>query len=99
MASLQANVERAIAQVAEAVLINRAHKATKYISPTFIVRASIPLHKGKFPSRPTTFVITIGKPNFLERKFVKTLQKAKEPFPVKNIIVKAPPVPRKPKKK
>ena len=30
-------------------------------------------------------ILTIGKPNYLEREFIKKCVKAKEPFPVKKI--------------
>lgn len=94
MAPLNKDVQRAIPQVVSLVLLNRINKATKYISPTLVVRATVPLEKGKYPRYPKTLVLTIGRPNFLERKLVKVLQKAKEPFPVKKIILKNPPVPR-----
>jgi hypothetical protein len=80
----------AVTSVVEAVLRLKIHRATKYISPTMVVRATV----GKRDMNSKTLVLTIGKPNFLERKFVKTLIKAKEPFPVKNVIFKYPPVPR-----
>jgi hypothetical protein len=36
----------------------------------------------------TEFVLTIGKPNHSERKYIKMLQKAGEPFPVKKFRLK-----------
>ena len=84
----------AVASVVEAVLRFKIHKATKYLSPTLVVRATVPLFRGKRDMSAKTLVLTIGKPNFLERKFIKTLLKAKEPFPVKRVIFKNPPVRR-----
>lgn len=84
----------AVSSVVEAVLRFKIHRATKYISPKLVVRATVPLLYGKRRMDSKTLVLTIGTPNFLERKFIKTLIKAKEPFPVKRVIFKNPPVPR-----
>jgi hypothetical protein len=35
--------------------------------------------------RQTEIVVTIGKPNYAERKFIELAKKAGEPFPIKKI--------------
>lgn len=95
-------LKSAVPAVVKMLIETRAHKAVKYLSQNFVVRAVAPLYNGKVRSRAeksTTIVLSIGKPNFRERRFIKTLVKAKEPFPVRNIIIKMPPVPRKAAKK
>jgi len=67
-------------------------KATKYISPKLILRAVRKTYKAyKLGSRKGDNVevhLTIGKPNYLEREFIKLCQKAHEPFPVKKVQLK-----------
>jgi len=62
--------------------------AAVYLSPTLVVRAS---RRGKGKPRKgdnTEVVLTIGKPNFVQRTFVKAALKAGEPFPVKKMQLK-----------
>jgi hypothetical protein len=64
-----------------------AKKATKYISPGEVVKATYQGKRRK-NSRTHTVVVTVGAPNYLERVFIKKAQKAGEPFPVKKIQLK-----------
>ena len=41
-----------------------------------------------------TFLVTIGKPNYAERKFIEKLKQSGEPFPVKKLQLKFYPKPR-----
>ena len=68
----------------DAVVVSEAYKATKYVSPRFTVKATR-RHKLDKRDRIQEFVVTLGAPNFLERNFIKTLEKAGEPFPVRKI--------------
>lgn len=64
-------------------------KATKFISPTYVIRAVRKRHNKKVDKRGNIQItLTLGKPNFLEREFIKLCKKAKEPFPIKNIQLK-----------
>ena len=66
---------------------NGARKATFYFSPKLVAKAT----RQRRPDRRTnqeTFVVTLGRPNYAERKFIKTLKAAGEPFPVKKIQYK-----------
>lgn len=64
-------------------------KATKYISPKEIIRATRTRVGGKIDKRyGMEITLTIGKPNFLEREFIKLCKKAGEPFPIKKVQFK-----------
>lgn len=72
---------------------NDVIKATKYVSPKQIIRAVRKTFKynGRKPTdrgRNTEITLTIGRPNYLEREFIKLCTKAGEPFPVKKIQFK-----------
>lgn len=78
------------------LLESSAHKATKYLGPTEVVRATRILQRGKngkkIPKRGNIDIrVTIGKPNYAERRFIAICKKAGESFPVKNIQLKFPP--------
>ena len=65
------------------------YHATKYCSPSLTVKATRPRYQGKLRNgRALTAIVTIGKPNFTERQFIKACLRAKEPFPVKKLQVK-----------
>lgn len=78
-------------RVIDALLTPRAgvitRKATLYVSPTYVVTASLRCKPDK-RSKRTEIVLKIGVPNFVERQFVKACKKAGEPFPVKKIQLK-----------
>jgi hypothetical protein len=42
--------------------------------------------------RSATYIVTIGKPNYAEREFVKKCKQSGEPFPVKRLQLKFYPV-------
>src|SRR3990167_4035054 len=69
-----------------------ALKATKYISKNQIVRAVLKTYKfnNHKPNKVGNIEITltIGRPNYIEREFIKACQKAKEPFPIKRTQLK-----------
>ena len=80
----------AVSSVVETLLRTEARMATKFLSEKEIVRASRKVFKGKILSGNIEIILTIGKPNFAEREFIKLCKKAGEPFPVKNIQLKFP---------
>jgi hypothetical protein len=68
-----------------------AYKATKYISERETLKATRKRYKGKiYKGHAVEIMFTLGKPNYLERDFIKTCKKAGEPFPIKKIQVKLP---------
>jgi hypothetical protein len=62
-------------------------KATKYMTERFIVRCTA-RHKARANASSAEFVVTVGKPNYRERIFIKNCLKSGEPFPVKKIQLK-----------
>lgn len=76
-----------VAQLAKALIVNNADKATKYVSPDVVIKAKR-IGKLKKNSRIDQVLITYGKPNYRERKFIAVCKKAEEPFPVSKIQLK-----------
>jgi hypothetical protein len=71
----------------------RLHKVTRYISPHYVEKATRRGRPGK--NRITvqeTYLITIGKPNYAEKRQIKLYREVKEPFPVKRLQLKWYPV-------
>lgn len=59
-------------------------RATVYIGHHDTVKASRQRrHDGR--ARGQTFLVTMGSPNYAERRFIKKCQQAGEPFPVKKV--------------
>jgi hypothetical protein len=83
----------AVARVVEATVAQGARKATLYLSPILIVRATRQFRNRGRRLRDTV-VLTVGRPNYAERHFVKTCQKAGEPFPVRKVQLTWYPVKR-----
>lgn len=81
-------------EVVNAAITGLYRTVTKYISPKYIVRATRATYKGAKAKKRILkdgnieIILTIGKPNFVEREFIKKCVKAKEPFPVKKIQFK-----------
>jgi hypothetical protein len=78
-----------------------ARKVTLYLSPTLTVKASRKLYegdkeRGRYSTRVTRadVQLTIGAPNYQERRELKLLKKVCEPFPVKKLYIKHLPVKR-----
>lgn len=76
--------DRYFSEVARALLISGARKATKFISKTETIKAT---HHGRprRRDRRQEIVFTFGAPNYRERNFIKTAVKAGEPFPIKKV--------------
>ena len=74
--------------IIKTLIDSKAFKATKYISPNHIVRAVRTRYGNKFQQGNIEITITIGKPNYIEREFIKQCEKAREPFPIKKIQLK-----------
>ena len=80
-----------IPKVIASILDGDVRRATKYISPKLVVRAVLQTFKihGRRPRKGENIQITltIGRPNYKERDFIKDCKEAKEPFPVKGVII------------
>lgn len=70
--------------LAEILLTTNAKRAVKYFSDKEIVRATFRGSRRK-NSRTKEILFTIGRPNYIERKFIALCKKAGEPIPVKKI--------------
>jgi len=68
--------------------IGTSRKATVYLTPKLVVSVCWrnKLHTHKRSTRQE-FVVKIGAPNYLERRFIAACVKADEPFPVKRVQV------------
>lgn len=73
--------------VGELLLNPKLKQATKYVSDRHTIKAT---RHGKFDGRDhqNIFVVTIGRPNWREQKFIKLAKKAGEPFPIKKVQIK-----------
>lgn len=87
---------KAFSKVVNALVASVARSATLYLAPNLVVRATW-RHKPKANHIREEMVLTFGKPNYLERLFVKQAVEAHEPFPIRKVLLKAWPVKRKPK--
>ena len=76
-----------IGKVAEALIYSDMKTATKYLTTKLVVRATWHNKPAK-ANRLERMAVTYGCPNYLEVKFIKDCIAAKEPFPVKNIVLK-----------
>lgn len=82
----------AVAKTVEMVLRNNAWKATKYLSEKDVVRATRRTFHGKIVSRSNIEItLTLGRPNFAEREFIRACKRSGEPFPVKRVQLKFTP--------
>lgn len=76
-----------VANVVQTLLTTKnARRVTKIVSPTEAVKAT---RQRKVDGRKgqQVMLVTIGRPNFIERRFIKSCVKAGEPFPVKKVRV------------
>lgn len=83
-------VKAAVAKVVETLISLNARVATKFLDEKLVVRATRRTFKGKIQRGNAEIFVTIGKPNYLERDFIKKCRKAGEVFPVRKIQLKFP---------
>lgn len=90
---------RYVTEVIKELIAKGAHTAIKYVSPKEVVKATRRLSLGRIRANETNLdvVLTMGRPNFAARKFIKQALKAGEPFPVKKILLTFPSTRVKPK--
>ena len=82
----------ALRDLVHSLLVLEARKATKYLSESVVVKATRRLFNGRIDHRETRIeiLLTVGAPNYAERRVIKTLKQAGEPFPVKKIQLRFP---------
>jgi phage baseplate assembly protein W len=73
-------------RVIEAVLSGPepVRRATLYVSPKMVVKATR-RHKPRVRAGTVELVVTIGRPNYAEREFIKAAVKAGERFPIEKV--------------
>lgn len=81
------------AVISALIVLSDERKATKFVGPHLVIKATRQRRTRKNAAHQT-FLLTVGAPNYAERKFIKQLIKVKEPFPVKKICTNPFPVPR-----
>jgi len=82
-------IEKAAGQCIKALLgDDGTHKATKYLSDKLVVKATRTRFKSRVAKGLTQIHVTIGKPNFLEREFIKKARKAGVSFPIRQVQLK-----------
>lgn len=81
-----------VEMVVRALRDSNAYRATKFVSPKEIIRATRRRfrHKGSVRRNPRKvsnmeLVLTIGRPNYQERIFIKDCVHVGEKFPIKKV--------------
>jgi len=83
------DIEKAAGQCIKALLgDDGTHKATKYINEKMVVKATRRRFKNRIAKGLMQIHVTIGKPNFLEREFIKKARKTGESFPIRQLQLK-----------
>lgn len=70
------------------LILNDVTQATKYLSPTLVVRATRRRYAGRIlrgARVPIEVTLTAGRPNYRERAFIRSARRAGEVFPVRRI--------------
>jgi hypothetical protein len=76
-------IEKAITKVTAYVCNNpNVRSAVAYLSSTLTVKATAQ-QKYRHGARGRTFILTIGKPNYREREFIKRCKTAGESLPLR----------------
>lgn len=83
----------AVKQVVETLIRTDSWKATKYLTDRTIIRATRMRERGRFRDGRQNMQVnlTFGRPNYLEVRFIKDAKKAGEPFPIRQVQLKALP--------
>lgn len=79
-----------------ALLTTDAMSATKYVDPRTVVTATL---RRDSQADHAEFVVTVGKPNYRQRKFIAACKKAGVAFPVRKVQLRYSPKPRALKRK
>lgn len=79
--SKKSNVYEAVSAMLLSMHVGKVRKVTKYFAPDLVVKATL-LHRPDGRTKQVTAVVTTGRPNYVERKFIKACLKAGEPFPI-----------------
>ncbi len=70
--------------IGDVITGSNVRRATAYISPTLTMKATAQRRQdGR--DKSVTCLVTVGRPNFVERRFIKVCQKAGMAFPLSQI--------------
>ncbi len=81
-------LSQTVAKVVSTLIGTEARVATAYLSPTQTVRASRVRYGRKIRTdarSPIDIRLTIGRPNYHARAFIKDMKRAGEPFPLHKV--------------
>jgi hypothetical protein len=70
--------------VGDVICSDNVRKAIAYISPTLTIKATAQRRNDR-RAKSATVLVTVGKPNFAERRHIKVCQKAGMCFPLNHI--------------
>lgn len=70
--------------IGDVVTGNNIRRATAYISPKLTMKATAQRRQDK-RDKFATVLVTVGTPNFIERRFIRACQKSGVVFPVTGI--------------
>lgn len=87
----EARISKAVTDVVEHTQRFGYKRATKYLSPKLTVKAARQ-HRPRRNERSVTVVVTIGRPNYVERTFISQCKKAGVPFPVRKTQLRLWPI-------
>lgn len=80
--------ERRIGECVSAVLgTKNLRRATAFISPALTIKATAQRREDK-REKSRTLLVTVGTPNFVERRFIRVCQKAGMCFPLRQVQLK-----------
>lgn len=88
------NVGKAVSKAVGVLLSDTVHTATVYLSDTLTVRATRRLINGEIPRGRISrrdISLTIGRPNYKAREFIRKAIQAGEPFPIRQVQLTLPP--------
>ena len=90
-----------VGKVVTALMSTEGKRATVFLSPRLTVKATRVAFDGRIDHRDgrADIRLTIGKPNAKERRFIRDAQRAGEPFPIKDVLVRRFPVKAKARKR
>lgn len=80
-----------IQQCVDTLLATKSRSVTKFLSPVRMVRATMILYDKRWPRKnwqSMSIKVTLGRPNYRERKYVKDLVAAGEKFPLRKLWVR-----------
>lgn len=70
--------------VGDVLVMRNCRRATAFITPKLTIKATAQRRQdGR--DKSATCLVTVGRPNFLERRFIKVCQKAGMAFPLNQI--------------